>query len=79
MKYGELNERAENELLDQVVPALSGESGIVLRAASTALRKYASQSKENARKVRGVLISLPSSERPEVLSLLEETKILTES
>jgi 3-methyladenine DNA glycosylase AlkD len=79
MKYGELNERAENELLDQVVPALSGESGFVLRAASTALRKYASQSKENARKVRGVLISLPSSERPEVLSLLEETKILTES
>ena len=79
MKYGELNERAENELLDQVVPALSGESGFVFRAASTALRKYASQSKENARKVRGVLISLPSSERPEVLSLLEETKILTES
>ncbi|MBQ8521733.1 MAG: DNA alkylation repair protein, partial [Bacteroides sp.] len=79
MKGNELNERAENELLDQAFVALQGEESVVARAASTALRKYASQKREQARKLGRLLASQVLSERSEVLALKEEVKLLAES
>ena len=79
MKFGELNERAENELLDQALSTLAEGGGFVCRSASTALLKYASQKKENARKVGGLLKPLASSGRLDILSLQEEIKLLTET
>ena len=74
MAGGELNERAENELLDQALTDLQGEPGMVCRASATALRKYASQSAVNARKLSEMLSRPASSGKPEVLALMEEVK-----
>ncbi|MBR5612634.1 MAG: DNA alkylation repair protein [Bacteroidaceae bacterium] len=79
MKGMELNERAENEFLDQALVALQGESAMVRRAASTALRRYASQHKENARHLQKMLCPLAEADRLEVVILLEEIKIDAES
>ena len=79
MKGLELNERAENEFLDQALVAIQGESAMVRRAASTALRKYASQRGENARKLQKILRPLAGSDRLEVIILLEEIKLDAES
>ena len=79
MKGGELNERAENEFLDQALTALQGDSGIVCRASATALRRYACQYRNNARKLQKMLHSLASSDRIEVLALVEEVKLEAES
>ena len=79
MKGQELNERAEDEFLDQALTALQGESAMVRRAASTALRRYASQQRENARKLQKMLRPLAGSERLEVIILLEEIKLDAES
>ena len=79
MKGGELNERAENEFLDQSLTALQDESGIVCRAASTALLKYACQNAKNAKKMHKLLLPLRDSNRREVLSLIEEVKFDAES
>ena len=79
MKGQELNERAEDEFLDQALVAIQGESAMVRRAASTALRKYASQQSENARKLQKMLRPLADSDRLEVVILLEEIKLDAES
>lgn len=79
MKGGELNERAENEFLDQALTALQGESGLVCRSASTALGKYACQKGENARKLLKILHPLAGSDRREVAALIEEVKFEAES
>ena len=79
MKGNELNERSENEFLDQAVTALQGESGMVCRASATALRRYACHSVENARKLLKILHPLASSDRIEVLALVEEVKLEAES
>ena len=79
MKGGALSERAENEFFDQALTALQGESGLVCRASSTALRRYACQSTENARKLWKMLHPLASSDRMEVVSLIEEVKIEADS
>ena len=79
MKGQELNERAEDEFLDQALTALQGESAMVRRAASTALRRYASQQRENARKLQKMLRPLADSDRLEVIILLEEIKLDAES
>ena len=79
MKGQELNERAEDEVLDQALTALQGESAMVRRAASTALRRYASQQRENARKLQKMLRPLADSDRLEVVILLEEIKLDAES
>ena len=79
MKGQELNERAEDEFLDQALTALQGESAMVRRAASTALRRYASQQRENARKLQKMLRPLADSDRLEVVILLEEIKLDAES
>lgn len=79
MKDSELNERAANEFLDQALTAIQGESGMVCRAAATALRRYAFQSSENARKLSRMLNPLAASDRLEVVALMEEIKIEVES
>ena len=79
MRGNEMNERAENEFLDQAMTALQGETGIVCRASSTALKKYASQSGGNAKKLLKLLQPLVASEKQEVLALVEDVKLEAES
>ena len=79
MKGNEMNERAENELLDQALTALQSETGMVCRAASTALKKYASQSSGNAKKLLKMLQPLVASDKQEVLALVEDVKLEAES
>ena len=78
MRGCELNERAENEFLDQALTALQGEEGAILRAVATALRKYASQKREYARKLGKLLNTMVTSDKLEVLSLKEEVKLMAE-
>ena len=79
MRGNEMNERAENEFLDQAMAALQGETGMVCRAASTALKKYASQSEANAKNLLKMLQPLTASGKQEVLSLVEDVKLEAES
>ena len=79
MQKKEMNERAENEFVDQALAALQGETGIVCRGAATALRKYACLQDENARKLIKLLHPIARSGKNEVVALVEELKIDTES
>ena len=79
MKGNEMNERSENEFLDQALTALQGETGMVCRAASTALRKYACLHPDNARKLLKILRQMPDNGKPEIHALMEDVKIETES
>ena len=79
MNGKELNERAENEFLDQAVTALYSESGIVCRASATALRKYAYQRPEQAKKLEKALRIMPASDKLEIVALVEEIKNEVES
>lgn len=78
MKGNPLNERAENEFLDQALTALQGEEGAVCRAVSTALRKYAEQSEVNVRKLRKLLVPIAAKGKPEAVSLMEEVNLLAD-
>ena len=79
MRGSEMNERAENEFLDQAMTVLQGETGMICRSASTALKKYASQSGGNAKKLLKLLQPLAASEKQEVLALIEDVKLEAES
>ena len=79
MRGNEMNERAENEFLDQAMTVLQGETGMICRSASTALKKYASQSGGNAKKLLKLLQPLVASEKQEVLALVEDVKLEAES
>ena len=79
MRGSEMNERAENEFLDQAMTALQGETGMICRSASTALKKYASQAAGNAKKLLKLLQPLAASEKQEVLALIEDVKLEAES
>ena len=79
MRGNEMNERAENEFLDQAMTVLQGETGMICRSASTALKKYASQSGGNAKKLLKLLQPLAASEKQEVLALIEDVKLEAES
>ena len=79
MRGNEMNERAENEFLDQAMTALQGETGMICRSASTALKKYASQSNGNAKKLLKLIQPLAASEKQEVLTLVEDVKLEAES
>ena len=79
MRGSEMNERAENEFLDQAMTALQGETGMICRSASTTLKKYASQSAGNAKKLLKLLQPLAASEKQEVLALIEDVKLEAES
>ena len=78
MKGCELNERAENEFVDQAMAAIYDESGLVCKAASTALVKYAGQKRINARKLLKMVQYIDASERLELLALKEEIKLAAE-
>ncbi len=79
MRRCELSERAEDELIDQGLTALQGESGPVRRAASAALRKYAAVRPANARKLLKQLKPLETLGRAEIRVLSEEVKLQEES
>lgn len=80
LMYGnELNERAENEFLDQALTALHNESGMVVRASATALRKFAYQRSEQAKKLEKMLRLLDASDKMEIVALIEEIRIEVET
>ena len=79
MQGNEMNERAENEFLDQALAALQGEAGIVCRGAATALRKYACLEDAKAKKLLKLLHPITVSGKAEIMTLVEEIKLDTES
>lgn len=79
MQGGVLNERAENEFLDQALTAIQMENGMVRKAASTALSKYIASNVVSARKLGKLLNSLSESEYLEISTLKEEVKLMIES
>lgn len=78
MKGNFLNERAEAEFLDQAIVVLQSEDLLPQKAAATALRKFASQSKENARKMNKLLVPFAKSEKTRVAALVSEIKLEAE-
>lgn len=78
MKGSCLNERAEAEFLDQAVATLQSEEVLPQKAAATALRKFAVQGRENARKLNRLLVPLAKSDKPGVAALVSEIKLETE-
>jgi 3-methyladenine DNA glycosylase AlkD len=79
MNGGILNERAENEFLDQALTALQMNEGFVSKAAATALRKYASSNVGCARKLGRMLNSISGKDNWELDALKEEVKLMSES
>lgn len=79
MKGNELNERAENEFLDQAMVALQSKPVMVRRASSKALGRYACQQVCNARKLEKLLKPLAVTGPKEVVALLEDVKFEVES
>jgi len=69
-----MNERAEEEFFDQALAALLSPAYFSRKAASLALKKYGSQSKENAEKVVQLLAKEESLEDENVKSLFENIK-----
>lgn len=78
MNGNKLNERSEAEFLDQAIVTLESEGVLSQKAAATALKKFAVQSKENGKKVNRLLASLIKSKKPGVASLAEEIKLESE-
>ena len=79
MQGNEMNERAENELIDQALAALLSEGALVCRGASTALRRYASQRKENSKKLLKLLGTQTDSDNASLIALIEDIKLEAES
>ena len=79
MQGNELNERAEDEFLDQAMTALQNEPAMVRRAASKALGRYACQQPAHARKLEKMLRPLNGSNCMEVAALVEDVKFEIES
>ena len=78
MKGVEMNERAENEFLDQALTALQDADGRVCRAASTSLQKYASQQLAHAQKLAKMLPPVVGTGKTEAVLLMEEVKLQIE-
>lgn len=78
MNGNKLNERAEAEFLDQAIATLQSEESFSQKAAATALKKFATQSKENGKKVNRLLAPLAKSAKSGVASLVGEIKLETE-
>ena len=79
MQGNEMNERAENELIDQALAALQSEGALVCRGALTVLRRYASQCPENAKKLLKILRPLADSDKSSLKALVEDIKLEAES
>lgn len=78
MNGNKLNERSEAEFLDQAIVTLESEGVLSQKAAATALKKFAVQSKENGKKVNRLLSPLTKSEKSGVASLAGEIKLESE-
>ena len=74
MKGMKLNERAEAEFLDQAFTEIEGGEPMVKKAAATALKKFATQSKENAKMVGRQLGLLSKTANPELKLYIDEIK-----
>ncbi|MGL4851724.1 MAG: DNA alkylation repair protein [Phocaeicola sp.] len=74
MKGQELSDEAEAEFIDHAKVALQDENVLLQKAVTTALRKYAAQSKENAQKIVKELRPLENSTKPYVAVCVEEVK-----
>lgn len=72
-----LNERSENEYLDQVVAALQSELSFQQRTAYTSLLRYVQGRKEQGEKALKSLAFLRNAEKPEWKALYEEVKAET--
>lgn len=69
-----LNERSENEYLDQVVAAVQSPGSFQQRAAYTSVLKYVHQGKEQGKKALKAFSVLKTSDQPEWRALYEEIK-----
>ena len=78
MKGNQLNERAEAEFLDQALTSLQSEELLPQKAAATALRKFAVQSRENSKKINRLLAPIVKSDKPGVAVLASEIKLEAE-
>ena len=78
MQGSQLNERSEAEFLDQAITVLQGDEMLPQKAAATALKKFATQSKENGKKVNRLLAPLAKSGKPGVVSWVGEIKLESE-
>ena len=78
MKGNHLNERAENEFIDQAMAGLLTDDSAIQRAALASLRKFAAQSKANAKKLSRILSPMQGREEQEVLALIDEIKMMTD-
>ena len=74
MKGMKLNERAEAEFLDQAFTTLEEENMTLQKDAALAIRKFATQSKENSRKISRMLGALAKTTKPEVMIFVDEIK-----
>ena len=74
MKGMKLNERAEAEFLDQAFTEIEGGEPMVKKAASTALKKFSAQSKENVKMVSRQLGLLSKTAGPELKLYIDEIK-----
>ena len=78
MNGNQLTERSEAEFLDQAMATLQSEGVLTRKAAATALKKFAVQSKENGKKANRLLAPLTKSDKVELASLAGEIKLETE-
>lgn len=69
-----LNERSENEYLDQVVSAILSPASFQQRTACTSLLRYVQGGKEQGKKALKALASLKTSDKPEWKALYEQIK-----
>ena len=74
MKGMKLNERAEAEFLDQAFTALEEDNMMLQKDATLAIRKFATQSRDNSRKIGRMLGTISKTARPEVLIFIDEIK-----
>ena len=74
MKGLKLNERAEAEFLDQAFTTLEEDNMTLQKDAVLAIRKFATQSRENSRKIGRMLGSLSKTAKPEVMIFVDEIK-----
>ncbi len=78
MKGNPLNERSEAEFLDQAIVTLQGDNLLPQKAAATALKKFAAQSRENGKKVVRLMSPLLQSDKENVALLAGEIKLEAE-
>ncbi|MDE5676354.1 MAG: DNA alkylation repair protein [Phocaeicola sp.] len=74
-----LVERSEAEFLDQAIATLQSEGILTQKAAATALKKFALQSRENSKKLNRLLAPLAKSDKEKVAFWVEDIKLETES